>query len=246
MDHAAQMDVLGVGFGRTGTTSLKAALERLGFGPCYHMLTVLAEPRRLGHWSAGLESGEPDWARAFAGFRSSLDWPAMTWWREMVDAHPSAKVILTVRDPWRWYDSVARTVLWTLRRPPGLAGAVAERLLGATNWWYGALLPVMRAMILDRSLAGLAGDPGGMVELFGRHTEEVRAYVPAERLLIFDVSQGWEPLCAFLGVEVPDEPFPHLNDAEEFRRRHRRHRVRAAAPIAAVAAAALAVAFSWR
>ncbi|GAB3693939.1 sulfotransferase family protein [Actinocorallia lasiicapitis] len=201
-------DVIGVGFGRTGTTSLKAALEQIGFGPCYHMFTVLNEPMRLAAWQRMLREG-PDWSE-LDGFRSTLDWPAMTWWRELADAHPEAKAILTVRDPERWYASVARTVLWSLQEEPGEAD---------TGWWHTELLPVMRELILERSLLGRT-DREGLLDLFDGHITQVKAHIPADRLLVFDVADGWEPLCAFLDVPVPDGPFPHLNDAEGFRARH--------------------------
>ncbi|MFI0411125.1 sulfotransferase family protein [Actinomadura sp. 3N508] len=208
------MKVIGAGFGRTGTASLKAALERLGLGPCYHMSAVIAEPRRVRQWLDIGEGRAPDWDDVFAGYRSALDWPAASYWRELADHYPDAKVVLTVRDPERWYDSVASTIF---------ARALAERRLPLrrriVRWLVKrrspdfALYPRMaRATVMDRVFGGRIDDRDHVLDVFDRHIAEVKATIPAGRLLVFDVAAGWEPLCAFLGVPVPDEPFPQSNE----------------------------------
>ncbi|MEO3870156.1 sulfotransferase family protein [Nonomuraea sp. B12E4] len=101
---------MGAGFGRTGTASLKAALELLGYGPCYHMSVVIAEPYRVRQWLEVGEGRSRDWDTVFTGFRSALDWPAAAYWRELAEHYPDAKVVLTVRDPQRWWDSVSATI----------------------------------------------------------------------------------------------------------------------------------------
>ncbi|MEV6155647.1 sulfotransferase family protein [Nonomuraea sp. NPDC052129] len=216
------MKVIGAGFGRTGTRSLKAALERLGYGPCYHMSTVIAEPYRVRQWLDVGEGRVRDWDEMFTGFRSAVDWPAASYWRELAEHYPDAKVILTVRDPSRWYDSVSETIF---------AGALAERRpmpirRRIIRWLVArrapdfALYPRMaRATVMDRVFDGRVDDPAYVMEVFERHLAEVQAAIPAARLLVFDVREGWEPLCAFLGTPVPDEPFPQANEREAFRRK---------------------------
>ncbi|WP_066372078.1 sulfotransferase family protein [Herbidospora mongoliensis] len=216
------MDVIGAGFGRTGTRSLKAALEVLGFDPCHHMADVIAEPRRVRQWLDVGEGRSSDWNTIFQGFRSAVDFPASSYWRELAAHYPEAKVVLTVRDPDRWYDSARDTIF---RR--AIEASVPR------PWWRRlvtwlitrrvpdfALLPRMvNATVNDRLFDGRVGDRDHCVEVFRRHVEEVRAAIPAERLLVFECREGWEPLCAFLGVPVPDEPFPRVNERAEFHRK---------------------------
>jgi hypothetical protein len=205
------MRVIGVGFGRTGTASLKEALVRLGAGPCYHMREVIDEPARARPWLAAAAGHRPDWTDVFAGYQSTVDWPGASYWRELVDAFPAAKIILTTRDPDRWYDSMAGTVLraWRLRReaPPPADPALRD------------IADMTTRVIALRVFDGRHEDRSHAIATYERHNADVRAAVPAERLLDFQVAQGWQPLCAFLGTPVPDEPFPRVNDTAEFNRR---------------------------
>ncbi|MCG5218552.1 sulfotransferase family protein [Streptosporangium sp. KLBMP 9127] len=213
--------VIGAGFPRTGTSSMKAALERLGFGPCYHMFNILSDGRQVDRWLP-LASGAPvDWDQVFEGFGSSQDWPASFFWRQQAEAYPDAKVVLTVRDPHRWYASMKML----LANGPGRA--MPENLPEGAAVVFESmkrLSPVLD--LIQRSTFGGNGDFGdGMpdeevaVEAFHRHVDTVKESLPADRLLVFDVREGWEPLCRFLDVEVPvGEPFPHLNDAESMQR----------------------------
>jgi hypothetical protein len=217
------MRVIGAGFGRTGTTSLKAALEKLGFGPSYTLGEVFRNPEHVYVWeaaSSGPAGTVVDWERFLAGYGVAVDWPACSFYEELMEAFPEAPVILTVRDPAQWYESTRSTIYglrmltegplplraaFALSGPfvPGPAGAVrlAESLV-----WEG----IFEGCFEDRDYA---------MEVFERHNEAVRLRVPPERLLVFDVREGWEPLCDFLGVEAPNEPFPHLNEARKMRRR---------------------------
>ena len=209
------LKVIGAGLGRTGTLSLKVALEQLGFAKCYHMTEVFAHPEHVPVWDAA-GRGEPvDWEALFRGYQATVDWPGCNFYREFLRLYPEAKVILTVRDPERWYDSAGRPSTpcgrafprWVRRSSPGCAASLrmTDRLI-----WDG----VFRGRFEDKTYA---------IEVFHRHNEEVKRAVPPERLLVYEVKEGWGPLCAFLGVPVPEgEPFPHLNDAEEFRSRIRR------------------------
>ncbi|MFI6496246.1 sulfotransferase family protein [Nonomuraea typhae] len=207
------MRVLGAGVGRTGTLSLKAALERLGFGPCFHGRHVLDHPDRLPLWLAAA-AGEPvAWEAVFAGYASSVDWPGAAFWRDLLPVFPEAKVILTERDPDAWYSSVARTIYRMFGDGPSDARVVeARRIVPGLD----VFTAFHRAMIWDGFFAGRFADRDHAISVYLEHNAAVRAAVPPERLLVMEPGAGWEPLCAFLGVAVPREPYPHLNDPERF------------------------------
>jgi hypothetical protein len=201
------MKVIGAGFGRTGTLSLKAALERLGFGPCYHMVEFFEHRDHGRPWLAALRGEPVDWEDVFAGFESTTDWPACNFWRELAGAYPSAKVVLTVRDPERWWGSIDSTLFALFRTgavpaPPSAPPETRE----------------MVELLMGTTFEGRVSDRDLVVRRFEEHNERVRRGVPPERLLVYQVTEGWGPLCDFLGVEAPDEPFPHLNEGTEFRR----------------------------
>jgi hypothetical protein len=198
------MDVIGVGFGRTGTLSLKAALERLGAGPCMHMIPVLEDPERARLFRKAAAGDDASLDAALDGHRSTVDWPGTYFWRYLVDRHPHAKVVLTVRDPQEWYDSAYRTIYRaaTAPRPADEGAATAIDMAHAVVW--------------DGTFDGRFADRDFAVRVFTEHIDAVRREVPAERLLEYEVKQGWEPLCAFLGRPVPEEGFPRLNDSAAF------------------------------
>ncbi|MBW3632413.1 MAG: sulfotransferase family protein, partial [Chloroflexi bacterium] len=222
---APTVAIVGAGFGRTGTLSLREALVRLGFGPCDHMLENFEHPERFALWRDAFERkqvGEPiDWRPLLGGYRAIVDWPGVYFWRELIAAHPEAKVILTVRDPERWYQSCLATIFQPRARADASLGARAMMRL------VGLLMPKIREgfqvvddVIWKGTFDGRFRDRGHALRLFAAHQAAVRDTVPPERLLVFDVKQGWEPLCGFLEVPVPvGEPFPHVNDAESFQRR---------------------------
>lgn len=207
------MKVIGVGVGRTGTLSLKAALERLGLGPCFHGRHVLDHPDRLPLWQAAA-AGEPvDWAAVFAGYASSVDWPGAAFWRPLLEAFPAAKVILTVRDAQRWYDSVHGTIFRMFGDGlPDPRVAEARRTVPGLD----VFTAFHRRMIWDGFFAGRFADREHAIRTYEEHNAAVVREVPADRLLVISPGAGWVPLCAFLGVPVPDEPYPHLNDPEKF------------------------------
>jgi hypothetical protein len=208
------MQVVGVGFGRTGTVSLKTALERLGFGPCYQMQTVIDEPRRASDWTAAA-AGAPDWDATFAGFRSTVEWPGAAFWPALVRRYPDARVILTVRDPDAWAASARRTIFRDMTRLDRQLGRVRRRAQPQTT----AVYRMIGEVVVGGVFGGEISDPLHLAEVFRRHAAEVERTVPADRLLVYDVRQGWPPLCAFLDVPVPAAPFPHANDAAAFRRK---------------------------
>ena len=205
------LEVIGAGFGRTGTLSLKHALEILGFGKCYHFREMLMA-RHARRWLK-IATIPPerrslaDWERLFRGYRSSTDWPAAAVYKELADSYPQAKLILTVRDADDWYDSVCGTIRY-------LRLAMPER-------WpvFRSIADVSDRYVWDGEFDGRADDRGYAIARYREHNDDVQRSIVGERLLVFDVREGWEPLCRFLGVDIPpDTPFPHVNDRATMRR----------------------------
>lgn len=197
------MRVIGAGVGRTGTYSLKLAINEIGFGPCHHMEEVLHHmPVQVPLWSAAA-AGNPDWSRIYDGYPSAVDWPTACFFRELLAEYPDAKFILTEREPERWADSFGATIYKLLA---GRDQAPEE---------MRAWLDMATAVIAKTGFpAGL--DQDGLEKAFVAHNNAVRETIPAEQLLVFDVRQGWEPLCEFLGAPVPTTDFPRTNHREEF------------------------------
>jgi hypothetical protein len=250
---APSIAVIGAGFGRTGTLSLREALVRLGFGPCDHMLENFEHPERFALWQTVLRSkraGEPiDWRPLLTGYRAVVDWPGAYFWRDLISTHPDAKVILTVRDPERWYDSTTRTI-FRLRSPEktGAGERAMLRLLLLAMPGLRTAADFIDDSIWGDTCGGRFTDREHALRVFKDHIREVQAAVPADRLLVFDVKEGWGPLCGFLGVPVPkDEPFPHVNDSVSFQRQMRERLTQSATRLLrpVVLAAAGAVALSW-
>ncbi|GAA2204682.1 sulfotransferase family protein [Nonomuraea monospora] len=211
------IEVIGAGFGRTGSYSLRVALQRLGYDPCHHMASLAEDPEMVTGWETAVHGGQVRWERFLASYRAAVDWPACAFWRELIAAFPQAKVVLTVRDPARWYASAHQTIYRYMAPRRGPAGLVM-RLENSLHPPLGRRRAVCRRLIWEDTFGGRFLDRAHAMEVFERHNAEVVAGVPADRLLVFDVRQGWEPLCGFLGVAVPSEPFPHLNEAAAFRR----------------------------
>ncbi|ACY18573.1 sulfotransferase family protein [Haliangium ochraceum] len=202
------MDIIGAGMGRTGTLSLKHALERLGFDPCYHMTTLLEHPEHASTWAAAARGEQVDWNTALGSFRATVDHPGCNFYKDLMAKYPEAKVILSVRDPGKWYDS-ARETIYRASRAAIAAGARE----GAPE-----IMRVANSLVWEKQFDGRFEDREYAISVFEQHNEEVKRTVPAERLLVFEARQGWEPLCAFLGVDVPDEPYPRVNSREEFKK----------------------------
>ncbi len=216
------MRVIGAGFGRTGTTSLKAALEVLGFGPSYTLSEVFRNPRHVRFWEAasGHAGEEVDWEGFFADYGVAVDWPSCSLYGELMEAFPEAPVILTVRDPAPWYESTRSTIYGLRRLTTGpLAVRAAFAFAGLFVPGVAGAVRLADRLVWEDTFDGRFEDRDYAMEVFERHNEAVRRRVPPERLLVFDVREGWEPLCDFLDVEVPDDPFPRLNEAREMRRR---------------------------
>ncbi|MCA9651064.1 MAG: sulfotransferase family protein [Myxococcales bacterium] len=198
------MKVIGAGFGRTGTLSMKAALGKLLGGPCYHMESILRSETQLGYWTewAREPTREPDWDRILDGYVAGVDAPICFYWEQLMARYPEAKVLLTVRDPKRWYASHRNLIMTAIKLSwMGLLSGRIRKFGGFVRTMGRHFLPT-----LDESKA---------IAAFERHNARVQQIVPPERLLVMEVKQGWPPLCEFLGVPIPDEPFPHLNEGVE-------------------------------
>jgi hypothetical protein len=224
------MRVIGAGFGRTGTRSLKGALEELGFGPCYHMTELFGHPEHVELWDAATRGEPVDWEGLFRDYEATVDWPGCSFYEELMRAYPDAKVLLSVRDPDRWYESAYNTI-YRMSRTSHLFYLI--RLFSPR---VGRAYPVINRLIWEGTFDGRFEDRGYTIEVFEGWNEEVKERVPAERLLVYEVKEGWGPLCDFLGVAVPEgKPFPHLNDIEAFRRMIRSLSVLAVgAPVVAI------------
>jgi hypothetical protein len=195
------LKVIGAGFGRTGTRSLKEALEMLGFGPCHHMMEVFLHPEQVPFWDRAAQDEKVDWNDVFATYSSACDWPSCSYYRELAEVYPDAKVILSLRDAKSWYKSVSSTIMPAMQKNHG-------RLPGV----FGPLKIGQKTFNDDFSEAN-------MIAVYERHNEEVKRVIPKDRLLVFEAKDGWAPLCKFLGVPVPSEPYPSMNSTEEFQAR---------------------------
>jgi hypothetical protein len=202
------LQVIGAGFGRTGTLSLKLALEVLGFGPCYHMTEVFSDAQAPAFWAAAARGEAVNWDTIFKTYKATVDWPACSYWRELAAHYPQAKVLLSVRDPEKWFESTRRTIF-------------SDDHIG------GFLKPdadpdrsAMMEKLYTRTFDGRGHDKAHAIQVFNDHIAEVRAAIAPERLLVYDVKEGWEPLCRFLGVAVPETEFPRANTSDEWVQRH--------------------------
>lgn len=191
--------VVGAGLGRTGTHSLKLALERLLGAPCYHMVEVFQHPEHVPVWLAAAQGNMPDWNELFAGYAAAVDWPASGFWPELSAAYPEALIVLSVRDPESWWRSAHETIFPSIDSVPP-----------DSDW-----RKMIDSMMASRFIRDLE-DREACIAAFERHNAQVRETAPADRLLEWRASDGWGPLCTALGLPVPEEPFPHTNTREEF------------------------------
>jgi hypothetical protein len=192
------LKIIGSGLGRTGTKSLHAALNMLGFGRCHHMVEVFAHPESVPLWVAA-GKGKPDWDAIFAGYQAMVDYPGAHYWRELAEYYPDAKVLHSVRDPDEWFDSTQATIF-----SPDSPGRRTE---GPMVEFFASFTGGFNPHLHDRAF---------MTEHFRQHTENVKRAIAPERLLVYQMGEGWDRLCAFLGVPVPDQDFPAQNSRAEF------------------------------
>jgi sulfotransferase family protein len=209
------VELIGAGLPRTGTLTQKQALELLGMGPCFHWIDVLADlDVQVPLWDGALD-GRVQPAAILESYRSTVDWPGGYFYRQLLEAFPDAKVLLSVRDPGRWEASFRETIVQMC------FGESLLRLLSSARArvdprWRRYLALVDRMFWSAEGSFSDGHSRRALIDRFLAHNEEVKRVVPAERLLVWEVSEGWEPLCEFLGVDVPAQPLPHANDRATF------------------------------
>ena len=205
--------VIGAGFGRTGTLSLKIALEELGFGPCHHMKEVMKN-RDQTEWFLQASKGEKvDWQKVFEKYESAVDWPAVAYYQELADEFPEAKIVLGIRDADAWYQSVSETIYVVALNFPKWLGLILSRVKKVDD--------MVNRTVWVGEFSGRFEDKEFAVDVFNKHIELVKKVIPAERLLIHSAKDGWQPLCDFLGVTAPDGPYPWVNESIGFKRNFR-------------------------
>jgi len=198
MPPPMSIKVIGAGFGRTGTDSMREALNMLDFGPCHHMREVNAHEDQKRLWRAVVRGVAPDWNRLFQGYGSCVDWPSSYYWRELMAFYPEAKVVLTYRSPESWWKSFEQTIL-----------------IGIRTFADSESLAI--TLVRDKVFGGRPQDRERALAIYESNVNAVKATVPKERLLIHNFGEGWEPLCAHLGVPIPSEPYPSRNTTEQFK-----------------------------
>ncbi len=194
------MRVIGAGLGRTGTNSLKIALEQLLNGPCYHMFELFQRPQDVGVWHAATKGEKADLRALMTGWTATVDWPAAPLFDKLADEFPDAKVLLSVRDPVEWYRSANRTIFEVGRQRDGSPNPLGDLVDDQFRQWLTSDVDDE-----DETIAG-----------FIRYNERVRRIIPPERLIEWHTGDGWDPICAGLDIPVPERPFPHSNSTEDF------------------------------
>ncbi|HCU89721.1 MAG TPA: sulfotransferase family protein [Gammaproteobacteria bacterium] len=196
------LSLIGAGFGRTGTMSAKTALEILGLGPCHHMIEVNNNDMQRIIWRKIAAAESRDWDTAFAGYRAAVDWPSAFYWRELADYYPEAKVLLTVRSAESWYESMTKTIFPTISAITDSSSIAVE-------------------LIRKRVFRGVLYDKKHAIDMYNKNIADAQSTLDSDRLLTYNVNDGWEPLCHFLGVPIPHQTFPHTNSSIEFNLRQK-------------------------
>ncbi len=213
------LKIIGAGLPRTGTNTLKQSLEMLGLKHVYHMKELLVNPDKLHYWKTLDDTGDTDWDALYQGYDGTVDFPGYAWYKEHMKRYPDAKVILTVRDFESWYKSVDNTVFRAGPQTPGqkikmltklLFSARARKVVKVIKWF--------KKVFFAERLQGKFEDKAFAKKFWEDHIAGVKKHVPKEKLLVYDVRDGWPPLCKFLGVPEPAEPLPHLNKKENFKK----------------------------
>jgi len=199
------MKLIGAGFGRSGTMSFQSALEQLGYGPCYHMKIALKRPHHLSFFLRAWRGKRVNWKGFFHKYNSVVDWPTCSFYKDLMTEFPDAKILLNVRDPEAWYDSMFETIY---------------AIQPAFPWWFPrSVRKIHDEIIWNGNLRGVFNDRKKAIAVYKEWIDDVIITVPADRLLVFNLKEGWKPLCDFLGVPVPErKAFPHINERKSFKR----------------------------
>lgn len=210
--------IIGAGFPRTGTSTLKECLQILGYTKTYHMKELLVNPDDLHFWTTLKETGTTDWDNLYDGFAATVDFPGYPWYKQHMKQYPDAKVILTVRPFAKWYTSVNSTI--KNAGPQTVSQKIMAMAKLAVSSRFRKVIKCVKfakQTIFAQELQGKFEDKVAAEKIFDQHIADVKAYVPADKLLVWDVSEGWGPLCKFLNLAIPNEPFPHANKKENFK-----------------------------
>lgn len=206
------MMVINAGLGRTGTHSLKTAFETLEYSPCYSAERMWESPGHAEIWAEACDGQPVDWTALLATYKSGVDWPVCSFWREIIGHFPSVKVLLSTREPDAWYSSFQATVYAALTTPLKTADSTSTEVIPVFQ-----RLPSIGARVISHRFTDDLGSRESMIAAYHKHNEDVRAAVPSERLLEWSVGQGWGPLCEFLDIPKPVHPFPNVNDRKSYR-----------------------------
>lgn len=200
------MKVIGCGFGRTGSMSMKIALEQLGVGPCHHMDEVIANPaEQLPYWLAASKGEKINWNDALKGYESCVDWPTAAYWPVLAKHFPEAKILLTTRSAESWYNSISKTIFKIMGDATNASGNEPNP--------FGEML---QHMILENTFNGDITDRDHCINVFNKNVQAVKDSFSGNKLFIYNIGDGWEGLCKWLDVPVPDIPFPRTNNQQEF------------------------------
>jgi len=210
------IEVFGTGQGRTGTTSLKAALEHLGFGKCYHMFELFKHPEEVVYFEKAERGEKVDWETLFKGYRSACDFPVIRYYQQILALYPDAKVIHTTRDPESWFKSVSDTIFWATQPTPLRMLKMMIRLPFSSTLRKRLRVLKYNGMMVRKVFGEDLKNKSAVISLFNAYNDEILHSIPKEKMLVYDVKSGWGPLCAFLNVPVPGIPFPKSNTTDEF------------------------------
>jgi hypothetical protein len=210
------LKVIGTGMGRTGTYSLKLALEQLGFGKCYHMAELFENPQGLVYFEKAERGEEVDWDTLFDGYHSAVDYPVARYYKQIIAKYPDARIIHTIREPESWYQSASQTIIWASKPSFGRIFKLMLKLPFSPE--LRKQMPILKfnGSLIENEFGKDYKNKDEVIKRFNQHNETVMKTIPKEKLLVFDAKQGWEPLCNFLGVPVPDAPFPQSNNRDQF------------------------------
>ena len=211
------LQVIGSGVGRTGTHSLKLALEQLGFGKCYHMAELFQHPEGLIYFQQAERGETVDWDKLFEGYKSAVDYPVARYYKQLIAAYPQAKIIHTMRDAESWYKSATETIFWATKPSPGRILSLLLKMPFNAN--VRKRFPVLKydGALMDNVFGKNLKDKQEVIRRYNAINEETLNYIPKDRSLVYDIKTGWEPLCTFLNVPVPSIPFPRSNTRDAFK-----------------------------